>query len=99
MQGHAGRPTGWLCRNGQAGCQVEVVVVRKANLFVCRHRLRPKQQRSQDLQAACMQAGVVGGQEGYRMVCMQGACRKASWMAVQEGAGRLACWGCGGQEG
>ena len=30
---------------------------------------------------------------------MQGACRKGNWMAVQEGAGRLACWGCGGQEG
>ena len=63
MQGHDGRPTGWLCRKRQAGCQVGVVVVRKANLLVCRHRLRPKQQRSQDMQAACRQAEVVAGRK------------------------------------
>ena len=50
--------------------------------------------------AGSIQAGLgAGGQEGCRMGCMQGACRKANWMAVQEGAGRLSCWGCGGQEG
>ena len=40
-RGHAGRSTRWLCRKGQAGWQVGVVVVRKANLLVCRHRLHP----------------------------------------------------------
>ena len=32
-RGHAGRPTGWLCRKGQAGWHVGVVAVRKANLL------------------------------------------------------------------
>ena len=56
-RGHAGRPTGWLCRKGQAGCHVGVVVVRKANLLVCRHRLRPN---DKDCRICGQHAGSMG---------------------------------------
>ena len=89
MQGHAGRPTGWLCRKGQAGRHVGVVVVRKANLLVCRHRLCPKPQRSQVMQAACRQAVVVAGRKIIGWCACRGHAGGPTGMALQAGAGRL----------
>ena len=89
MQGHAGRPTGWLCRKGPAGRHVGVVVVRKANLLVCRHRLCPKPQRSQVMQAACRQAVVVAGRKIIGWCACRGHAGGPTGMALQAGAGRL----------